>query len=104
MVTELLGELQRVAETVVAVPTANSVLVVPVLPVIVSILVFEMFQVTSSTTFWFAPPPLKVASAVNVIVAAEAELAGTVSGLAVTVRLVTAGQTESVAVAGVSAW
>lgn len=60
-----------------------------------------MFQVTSLVTVWL-PLPLNVAAAVNVI---ETEvMCGKVSGLAVIVRLVTAGQTETDAVAGVSAW
>jgi hypothetical protein len=61
-----------------------------------------MFQVTSLVTSWFPLTPVKVAVAVNVI-STEVPCVK-VSGVAVIVRLVTAGQTESVAVAGVSAW
>jgi hypothetical protein len=102
MVTELpLVTLQRVA-VIVAVPGVPSPLVVPVpFEMAERRAVFEMFQVTSLVTSCF-PVPLKVASALNVI--AVAVPAGTVSGLAVMVRLVTAGQTEIVAVAGVRAW
>jgi len=60
-----------------------------------------MFHVTSLVTS-VLPVPLKVAAAVNVI---ETELPCVkVRGVAVIVRLVTAGQTETVAVAGVRAW
>ena len=102
MVTELpLVTLQRLA-VIVVVPVVPSPVVVPEEPEMDEMIaVFEMFQVTSLTTFWF-PLPLKIATAVNVIVVAVP--AGTESGLAPIVRLVTGGQTEIDAVAGVSAW
>jgi hypothetical protein len=103
MVTELvLLTLHSVAVTWVDSPAAEAVLVVPT-PLVIDESTFEsvMFQVTSLVTSVF-PVPLKVAVAMNVI---ETELPCVkVSGLAVIVRLVTAGQTESVAVAGVRAW
>jgi len=93
--------LQSVA-VIVVVPVVLSPVVVPEPSEIDErIAVFEMFHVTSLVTF-VLPVPLKVAVALNVITVAVP--AGTVSGLAVIVRPVTAGQTERDAVAGVSAW
>lgn len=65
MVTVLLGKLQRVALTVVDCPEVP--LTVPIPPLIVSTLVFEMFHVTiftTSTPDWVG----KFANALNVTV------------------------------------
>jgi len=78
MVKTLLGKLQRVAETVVDVPDAKSAAVVPILPAMVSIAVFETFQVTS-LVINDEPPTEKFPVAVNVIVVTPEMPAGTVS-------------------------
>ncbi len=102
MVTELeLVTLQSVAVIVVDPVVPLPVVVPEPLEIAVMIAVFEMFQVTSLVTS-VLPLPLKEASAVNAM--GVAVLAGTVRGLAVIVRSVTEGQTERLAVAGVSAW